>query len=280
MTVSLRRLEDMSLQHWLKEAILPLKWSERVRNAPLNYSNERQRFEAWPIWLPNFLDEGRGWVYFDNVDAGSCVLNSVPTQEQTTRVEVFNESGVLIDSSHYTINYAEGAIVAAGGTTTPDGVPTTINYTQHYVSLLDGWPGTDPPDCPIVAVQTEKSKPMPFQLGGGRKSVRQYTIHIFATSSAERDDLTEFIVNALFNRHVPVIDYRQGEPLNYDGTFNTTYSGTLLQLDNRDDALLYFHNVDSDNVNARPEWSDLNKWRSRVMFTTESYRDGLDFNVL
>jgi len=281
MTVTLMKLEDMSIQHWIKEAILPLKWVERVESCPLVYSTVRERYEADIIWLPNFLDEGRGWVYFENVGAQSCVLNSVPTEEQTTRVTVYNESAGVISPTHYTINYADGAIlVNGGGLVTPQGTPTAVDFVQHYVSVMDGWPGTEPPDPPIVAIQTEDFDKQPFQLGGGRKAVRRYTIHIFATSSAERDDLTEFLYDALYNRHVPVIDYRSGEPLRYDGTFNTTYSGTILTLNLNDDALLYFRSVKAKNINARPDWSDLNRWRSMITFTTESYRDGLDFNVL
>ena len=281
MTVTLMKLEDMSIQHWIKEAILPLKWVEKVTSCPLVYSTARVRYEADIIWLPNFLDEGRGWVYFENVGSQSCVLNSVPTAQQTTRVTVYNASAGVISPSHYTINYADGAIlVNGGGLTTPDGTPTTVDFVQHYVSVMDGWPGTEPPDPPIVAIQTEDFDKQPFQLGGGRKAVRRYTIHVFATSSAERDDLTEFLYDALYNRHVPVIDYRSGEPLHYDGTFDTTYSGTILTLNNNDDALLYFRDVKGKNINARPDWSDLNRWRSMITFTTESYRDGLDFNVL
>lgn len=270
----------MSIQHWLREAILPLRWVERIENVDLLYSPERQRFEAWPVWLPNFLDEGRGWVYFENVGSGGCVLNSVPTEEQTSRITVFNENGVVISGTHYKVNYRDGAIVANGGTVTPQGIPTTINFTQHYVSLIDGWPGTEPPDPPIVAIQTENFDKRPFQLGGGRKAVRNYTLHLFCTSSAERDDLTEFLYDALYNRHIPIIDYREGEPLKYDGTFNPTYSGSLLRIHTNDDALLYFRDVRSEYINVRQNWNDLNRWRSKITFTVESYRDGLDFNAL
>lgn len=280
MTTTLMKSEDQSIQHWLKEAVLPLRWVEDVLHAPLTYSPERQRFESEIIWLPNFLDEGRGWVYFDEVDLANCVFTSIPITEQTSRIVVFNENGAVISRSNYQINYKEGAIVASGGTTTPQGVPTTIHFTQHYVSLIDGWPGTDPPDPPIVAIATENFDKQPFQLGGGRKSVRRYSIHVFATSSAERDDLTEFLYDSLFNKHIPILDYRDGEPLNYDGFYNPTYSGTLLTLNNNDDALLYFRNVKAEYVNARQDWSDVNRWRSKITFTAESYRDGLDFNAL
>jgi hypothetical protein len=281
MTVTLMKMEDMSLQHWIKEALLPLKWVEKVQNVSLVYSPERARYEAQIVWLPNFLDEGRGWVYFDTVDSQSCVLNSVPTTEQTTRITVYNESSSIISPSYYTINYPDGAIlINGGGLVTPDGTPTKVDFTQHYVSVVDGWPGTEPPDPPIVAIQTENFDKQPFQLGGGRKSVRRFSINIFATSSAERDDLTEFLYDSMYNRHIPVLDFRSGEPLKYDGTYNTTYSGTLLQLSPNDDSLFYFRNVRAEYINARPDWSDLNRWRSRLTFTTESYRDAQDFNVL
>lgn len=282
MTVTLNRMEDMSIQHWLKEALLPTKWVERVTSVPLTYSPERGRFEAQIVWLPNFMDEGRGWVYF-NANASpapDCILNSIPTTQQTTRITVYNESAVAISSNLYTINYRDGAIIASGGTTTAEGTPTTVDFTQHYVSVIDGWPGTEPPDAPIVAVQTDTFTKNPFQIGGGRIAARNYTIHIFATSSSERDDLTEFLYDSFYNRHIPVIDYRSGEPLKYDGTFNTTYSGTVLTLNNNDDALLYFKKVRAEYITARQDWSDLNRWRSKITFTAESYRDGLDFNAL
>jgi hypothetical protein len=190
MTTTLAKLEDQSLQHWLKEAILPLRFAEKITNVPLTYSSERARFEADIVWLPNFLDEGRGWVYFESTSGNFCDVNGTPIDEQTTRITVYNEVGTVISGSNYTINYKDGAIIAGGGTTTPQGVPTTVDFTQHYVALVDGWPGTEPPDAPIVAVQTESFDKRPFQLGGGRKAVRYFTFHIFATSSAERDDLT------------------------------------------------------------------------------------------
>jgi hypothetical protein len=274
------KLEDMSIQHWIKDAIIPLKWAEKVTSVPLNFNNDKQRFDADIVWLPNFLDDGRGWVVFDPVSGDGCSINNIPTTEQSTRITVYNEVGGTIDSSNYTVNYLEGAIVANGGTTTPQGVPTTVDFVQYYVSVIDGWPGTEPPDPPIIAIQTENFDKQLFQLGGGRKAVRRYSFHIFATSSSERDDLTEFLFDALYNRHIPVIDFRQGEPLNYDGTFNSSYTGPLLTLNNNDDALFYFRDVRAEYINGRPDWSDINRWRSRISFTMESFRDGLDFNVL
>lgn len=280
MTITLMRLEDQSLQHWIKGALIPLKWVEKVTNVPLVYNPNKSRFEAQIVWLPNFLEEGRGWVYFDAVGTGSCVLNSIPTAEQSSRITVYNAVGGTISSAHYIVNYSDGAIVASGDTTTPDGVPTTIDFTQYYVSVIDGWPGTEPPELPIVAVELGPYDKQPFQLGGGRKAVRNGTIHIFATSSAERDDLTEFLFDALYNRHIPVLDFREGEPLNYDGTFNTSFSGPILQLNTNDDSIFYFRDVKAEPIHVRGNYTDINRFRSRIMFVMESYRDGLDFNAL
>ena len=281
MTITLARMEDMSLQTWLKTVVLPLRWVEKVVNASLTFNSEKSVYEAEIKWLPSFLDEGRGWTVFDPAGSGSCVISDIPTTEQSTRVTVKNESGSTITSSLYTINYKEGTIALPGGaTTTVEGVPTTLDFFQSYVSLVDGWPGTEPPDLPVVAVEIKGYDKRPFQLGGGRRSVRSVAIDIFSTSSAERDDLTEFIYDALYNRHIPVFDFREGEPLTYDGTFNPTWSGTLLQLNNNDDALFYFRNVKAQNITGRQDWSDLNRWRSRITFEMESFRDGLDFNAL
>jgi hypothetical protein len=281
MTVTLAKLEDMSLQHWLKEVILPIKWTERVINNPLTYSTDRSRFEADITWFPNFMQEGRGWVYFETVTSGTYVPDSPPTTEQTTQVEVRNEVGSVISPAHYTINYKDGAIVASGGTTTPDGIPTEVDYSQYYVSLLDAWPGIDPPDAPIVAVEMGKYRKVGRQLGGGRKAIRNFVIHIFATSSSERDDLTEWLYDSFFQRHIPVVDYRDGEPLNYDGAFNSSYTGNLLILDNNDDALFYFDEIVATPININTgNIDDINRFRAKITLTASSYRDSIDFNVL
>lgn len=281
MTATLAKMEDMSLQHWIKGVLIPMKWVERVTNVPLVFNADKARFDAQIVWLPNFLDEGRGWVYFDGVSSSACVRTSVPNEEQTTRITLFNETGSTIDPSHYTVNYTEGAITAVGTTTTPDGVPTTIEFTQYYVGVIDGWPGTETPELPFVAIEMEGYKKVPRQLGSGRIARRNCTVHIFATSSSERDDLTEFLYDAFYERHIPILDFREGEPLNYDGTYNTTFSGTLLQLANNDDSLFYFRNVQSDYINTRrSDFNDINRWRSKITFVAESYRDGFDFNAL
>jgi hypothetical protein len=88
------------------------------------------------------------------------------------------------------------------------------------------------------------------------------------------------LYDALYNRHLAVLDYRQGEPLNYDGTYNTAWTGDILQLSTDDDALFNFRNVRAEPISFREEWSDLNMWRSKITFTAESYRMGLDFNKL
>ena len=238
------------------------------------------RFEAAIVWLPNFLDEGRGWVFFEPVSADNCVINSIPNTEQTTRITVYNEVGAVIDAVNYTVVYSDGAIIASGGTTTPQGVPTTVDFTQYYVSVIDGWPGIEPPDVPIVAIDMMGFTKNPRQLGGGRITDRRVAVHIFAASGAERDDLTEFIHDAMYNRHIPIVDFRNGEPLNYDGTYNTSYTGNILNTNVNDDALFYFRDLKVEIINGRSDWSDLNRWRSKITFTMRSYRDGLDFLVL
>lgn len=280
MTMSIGRMEDMSLQTWLKHVLLPLKWIEKVVNVPLEFNGDKNRFEAQIVWLPNFLDEGRGWTIFDPQGFNSCVVNNIPSAEQTSRITVYNENGSVINPSNYVVNYSEGSILAINGTSTPEGVPTSIDFYQQYVSVIDGWPGTNPPSTPIVAVETGPYQKDPLQLGPGRITRRNMTVHIFATSSAERDDLTEFLLDAFNNRHLPIFDFRQGEPLNYDGTFNQNWTGKLLKLHTNDDALFYFRKVRADTISSRSEWGDLNRWRSKVTFVSEAYRQGLEFNIL
>jgi hypothetical protein len=254
MTASRLRLERISLFNYIKYEVIPTEFSERASNEALVYDAALNAYTPDTSLDPSPTSEGRGWVFFDDstVD-GRIVVDS--SQVQTSKISV-------VGASSYTINYTNGRI------TNPNTVPTSISYFWNYVSVIDRWLDTTPPPLPCVSLKIEESRKSGFQLGGGVKNTRTVYFDIFATSSAEREDISELIHNNLFNRRITIKDFSSGDYLNYDGTFNTSLSLPLDTLGS-----IFFLDVVQRNINLPNEWSDLNKYRSTVIGTYESLVD-------
>lgn len=250
MTISRLRLEDISLYNHVKYNILGLHFVERVPGASLSYDSSRN------MWLPDYssiepspVSRGRGWVPFDEVGG---VVDT--TSEQSSRV-------LVAGATTYDVNYF------LGGIKNPNSTPTSVTYSWNYVSVIKGWPGIDPPPLPLVAIDIDSSSTAPLQLGPGYISNRAAKIHIFASSNAERDDITDILFSSLRGNSTTLIDYSLGDYLDPNGYYDNTFSPTEVP----GVSSLYFENVTSRNVNSPGDWADLNKYRSVLSFTLRCY---------
>jgi hypothetical protein len=141
----------------------------------------------------------------------------------------------------------------------------------------------------VVVVDILGTDKVGYQLGHGKKESRKVEIHIFASSTAERNDLMEVLYDSLFLKSVPIYDFNSGSVLDYDGTWygrknnldkdttlfdRTTMSGV---------SMLMFNNVSARHISlplvmsrGRSEimLSDLNAYRSKITFDMFSYNDG------
>ena len=118
------------------------------------------------------------------------------------------------------------------------------------------------------------------------KDTRKVDIHIFASSTAERNDLVETIFNGLYLKSIPLYAFPKGTVLDYDGTFygrkdnmdkdNNLFDRTVVAGTSK----LQFENVTSRHINlplvmsrGRNEvlLSDLNAYRSKISFDVVSY---------
>lgn len=251
MSLSRLRIEDITVYNYIKYEVLAKEFVERLQNQSITYNSSLDMYlPSYDGLEPSPVSRGRGWVLFDEVSGG---IDS--TQEQTSRVSVTG-------ASTYEVNYI------LGGIKNPDTQPTAVSYDWNYVSVLDSWPGTDPPPLPIVAIDMDSGIRSGFQLGGGYKSERGLSIHIFATSNAERDDLTDTIFDNLFNHRIEVTDYSQGDYLDYNGLYDSTFTRPSLGT-----AKLYFEDVSYRNINLPGDWSDLNQHRSVISLNVTSYID-------
>jgi hypothetical protein len=250
MPLSTLRLEDISLFNYIKYEVLGYSFIEQLSDVALSYDTDLALFiPTYTSYDPAPNSVGRGWVPFDEV-SGSTDLSS----EQTTRVSVTG-------ASTYEVNYTLGGIQTAE-------TPTAASFYWNYVSVIDGWPdGNNPPALPIVAIDVSGSAREGFQIGPGYMSSRKAAIHVFASNSAERDDLVDTIQNSLYNNLISVVDYSEGDYLDYDGFFNSSFSRTTVS----GVSDVHFDNISVKYLSFSSDWSDLNRYRATFNFTMTTY---------
>ena len=251
MSLSMIRLEDITLHNYIKYEVLGYDFIEQLANQTLTYDTELALYVPDMGNLepaPNSL--GRGWVPFDEISGTVDV-----SQEQVSRVSV-------VGPTSYDVNYG------LCGIGSPNTVPSTVSYYWNYISVMKGWPGTDPPELPIVAIDIVRARKTGFQLGGGNLTTRFVEIHLFATNSSERADISEAIHDALYNKAIPIVDYSAGDYLDYDGLFDSTFSRQQVA----GTSALMFDDVALRNINMPNDWSDLNKFRAVISFNMSYYK--------
>lgn len=307
------RKEDLSLHTYIKDTVLRdfIETEEMVDLSlmkDLTCANSYV-YQAITDMAPNPTGRGRGWVYFDcpHIDeegfcaytTESCIpefitvsgtdatgASCIGTPEQTNRVEVYGHDLNTISGTNYLVDYVDGRVIFDNDSI----IPSYIDYNWNYVSVLDEWPSANAPEPPIVVIDVKETEKGGYQLGAGKKIVRQVDIHIFATSSSERRDLTEVIHDGLYNKSAPIYSFPTGDILDFDGTFygRKSNNNKLTSLFNRTtlDNLgvthgqMIFENVISRNVRLpilmtrdanESLLSDLNNYRSRISFELVIY---------
>jgi hypothetical protein len=302
------RKEDLSLYYYIKDVIL-CDFLEIEENVTLEFSAElsswnsttnaydSEVFVALTDMIPNPADRGRGWVYLDSVSgttnrcepfatvsgyrADGVQINGTP--EQSSRVVVYDATGSgIISSQEYLIDYLDGRIVTSGTVS-----PKYVDYYWNYVSVVDEWAAVEASDPPVVVIDIQGTDKTGYQLGPGKKVVRKVDIHVFASNTAERNDLVETIYDGLYLRSWPLFDFPLGGILDYDGTWYGRKSNLnkLTTLFDRGIVsgyvgYLQFDSVTTRHVNlpllmtrSRDEvmLSDLNAYRSKISFDLVSY---------
>lgn len=290
------RKEDLSLYYYIKDIVF-MDYVEQETSIALNYMEEVSYppdssyvYTAISTMLPKPTDRGRGWMYFDENDLTDQCLRNTPTYsgtpEQDNRVTVYSGTVgnlTVLSGTEYILDYIDGRVITSGTVT-----PTYVDYYWNYVSVVDEWAAIEAADPPVVVIDVHGTDKTGYQLGGGKKEARKVDIHIFASSTAERNDIAETLYDAFYLKSIPLYDLPNGSVLDYDGTF-------YARKDNPDKAAtpfdrtvisgvsnIYFENVVNRHVNlplvmsrGRNEvmLSDLNAYRSKVSFDMFSYND-------
>lgn len=305
------RKEDLSLFRYIKDTVLR-EFVEKEELVPLELISEiscqgSYVYQSRSEMDPSPIERGRGWAFFDcpTTDVeGDCVYSiesCVPefvtesgtdaqgnscmgTPEQSERVVLYNEDLTTISGVDYLIDYVDGRVIFDSTTV----VPKYVDYYWNYVSVVDEWATIQASASPVVVIDTNGTNKTGYQLGGGKKVKRLVDIHIFASTTAERNDLVEVLYDGLYNKSAPVYDFKTGDVLDYDGTFygRKTNNNKLTSLFNRttlnDLKILHgrmtFHKVSSRNLKLPLLLSrdgvmlgDLNAYRSKISFEIETY---------
>ena len=285
------RKEDLSLKQYIKdivfqefievEELVSLRYMEEISSA------SSRVYESLTEMVPRPSERGRGWAYFDEGLTNECLRNTSTysgTPEQSSRITVYDASMSGISDQEYVIDYIDGRIITSGTVT-----PVYISYHWNYVSVVDEWAAIEAADPPVVVIDVQGTDKIGFQLGGGKKPVRKVDIHIFASSTAERNDIVEVLYDGLFNKSIPLYEYPEGTVLDYDGTFygrkeNMNKQETLFSRE----VVVGVSNLTFEKVSARHVslplimsrgrnevlLSDLNAYRSKISFEMFSYVEG------
>jgi hypothetical protein len=308
--MGLFRKEDLSLISYIKEVVLS-GFIEHETSIPLQFmaeisdiDNNSYVYEALTEMAPSPNERGRGWVYFDCVSGtndeeakreearrkgkyyecydtvsgtdfkGTTITG---TREQSRRITVY-ENEVLLSDSEYMIDYIDCRIITEKELNNP-----TVTYDWYYVSCVDEWAVIEASEPPVVVVDIHGVDKVGYQLGGGKRSIRKVDVHIFASNSAERNDIVEILYDNLYLGSCMLQDFPNGTPLDYDGTFygrrdqetpnKLTYLYNRARIQNT--SRLQFEKVVARHIDlpllmtrGRNEvfLSDLNAYRSKISF--------------
>lgn len=248
------KVYDSSIINYIKYEVLPLHFTETVVNDELTYDSTLGGYSVVNMMPPSPTSLGRGWCSFDEFDVNGLSVVDTST-EQLNKVSVTG-------ATTYTIDYLRGVIK------NPDTVPTSVTYDWHYVSLVEGWPGTQPPPNPVVAVDIDTTSKAGFQLGGGTKDIIKGTVYVFASSEPEKKEITDAIYQSLYNRSIPIQNWHEGSYLDFDGTYTGFQPTTVSGLSSG-----AFLNVEAHLNGPRMDWSEVNRHRSRINFVFEVHKN-------
>jgi len=325
------RKEDLSLYYYIKDTVLR-NFVEREEYVPLAMISEACDIEAGSYVYeyvsdlePSPTERGRGWRYFDppsgtlhfcmpytsvtGTNAAGEFTSGTPEQHYIDNSAISDrlDSGVVVYETTvisgisqptvvpdlvYMVDYLDGRIISKRELIKP----ISVSFDWNYISVVDEWAAIEAADPPVIVIDMHGTDKMGYQLGGGKKAVRKVDIHVFASNTAERNDIVETLYDGFYNRSCPVYDLPTGSVLDYDGTFYgrkdaDTETGTsdeikLTYLFDRSTvshvSSLFFDTVVSRHVNmplvmtrGRDEimLSDLNAYRSKVSFDMFSYDD-------
>ena len=305
--MTLPRKEDLSLYYYIKDVVLsdfvelseyvPLKFSD-VLSTVTNDNDLTTNSYVYEIDIDTSSDVspsnlGRGWLYLDCAYTGnSCnpyVLTSgtridgVPIMglpEQSSRVIVYDGDGVVIDPSLYMIDYVDCRVVTSGSC-----LPAYADYYWNYISVIDEWSNIVNTEPPIVVIELKPFKKQGYQLGGGAHVKRSVDLHIFASSSAEKNDILDALYNGLYEKHITIYDFPLGTPLEHDGTWlgrknNTNKLTSLFDrgINTIPLTVAWFDNVEAKTGN-RYEFSTnsvvnldkFNRYRAKISFQLNYY---------
>jgi len=320
------RKEDLSLYYYIKDTILSV-FVEREEYVQLAMLSDACDIEAGSYVYeyvsdlePSPTERGRGWRYFNppsgtlppcapytsvsgtNAEGESTYGTPEQSYIDNSALDDRRDSGVVVYETTaggltvvsdlvYMVDYLDGRIIS----TVELSKPAYVSFDWNYVSVVDEWAAIEAADPPVLVIDMHGTDKTGYQLGGGKKAVRKIDLHIFASNTAERNDIVETIYDGLYNRSCPVYELPTGSVLDYDGTFYgkkdaTTVSGIsdikLTYLFDRSTvshvSSLFFDAVVARHVNlplvmtrGRDEimLSDLNAYRSKVSFDMFSYDD-------
>ena len=233
------RLVDLSLYYYIKDSILVQNGYIYNRAGAILTQDVNDQLK--------YVSDINNWVYVD--------LVSYPV--------VVYDGGVVVDASNYTINFVDGNITFSGYT--PTGI-VTADYSYDIYKMQVEWTDDifDRNDLPFILIESMPDYTEGFQIGGGKRQVLSYRIQVFDLSDPESKDITDLLDDYL-DHYLPIINYNDGMPLNFDGSKNTSFSNVTQFQSNAESS------TGSSTFIRTPTPTEKEEHRRQIMIDVDNY---------
>lgn len=154
------------------------------------------------------------------------------------------DNGRRLELSEYSINCIDGSLKL---NIVPSG-ELRCSYSRYTVNVIDSFPDSEElatMELPFVCVDMTEQESRPFAINSREDYWDMaYYIDIFASSDPMRIQLMDRIQRGIMT-WIPIIDFEQCMPLNFDGTINASFD--------RDSQFMYML-----KMRSRPRGKSLN----------------------
>jgi hypothetical protein len=165
----------------------------------------------------------------DPNDATLLPLSTTNFKFPKGEINFFKPIAVYVDgilAQNYVINYNEGTVIFNNPLSTD--VVCTADYYYTPVKVLTAFPDmlNEVVILPSVAIEYDESSYMPVELGTSTKKEarHQFTFGVFAGSGAEKLDISDKLIENMFDKTIPLIDFNIAFPLTADGFLNVSFN--------------------------------------------------------
>lgn len=130
-----------------------------------------------------------------------------------------------VPAQGYKVNFNENVLIFDEAKT---GIVCTADYYYVPVKVTASFPDMlrEFVVLPSVAIEYGESYYTPLELGTSKRKIakHQFSVGIFAGTASEKYDISEKLIEQVFDKTIPLIDFSTNYPLTPDGFLNPNFN--------------------------------------------------------